>query len=1032
MSSVDRQPEKKAYWRSLAELENTPQFRAFMESEFPAAADPQGLHRRRWLQLMGASIAFAGVAGCRWQQEEILPFDKRPEGRIPGEPRYYTTAMDFCGDATGLVVTTVDGRPIKVEGSRLHPFSLGATNSFAQAAILELYDPDRSRFVIQRTGEREATQDWSKFAEFAKLHFQGVTAAGGAGFCVLSEATSSPTVARLRQELQTALPTSKWFEYEPVSDDNERAGTAEAFGRPLRPQLAPDRADVILCLDADLLGSHPAAVRYARQFAGGRSPARGRMNRLYAVESGVSITGAAADHRLPLRSSQIAGFVVALRGELAHAIEAMEEGEGEPAHSHSHAEDDAVGHFAHAVAADLAAHRGQCLIVAGPQQPAEVHAEVHRLNSELDNIGQTVSYQQAPDPDRPSHVSAIKSLTQSMQAGEISTLLIIGGNPVYNAPADVAFATALEQVETTIHLGHYRDETGRACVWHLPRAHFLESWGDARAFDGTYSVVQPMIRPLHGGRSPIEVLAAILGDPGAQPEQAVRKTFREMVGPADGERLWRRTLHDGMMRSSEWPAEEVTVTDGKRLAAPLETGDAQPADLEISFCPDASLWDGRFANSGWLQECPRPLTKLTWDNAAVMAPATAKKLGVEFESVVTLTYRDQSVKLPVYVLPGQAPGTVSVALGYGRTAAGRVGGDTAAGIPSVGVNAYQLRTTAAMDFDDGLKVDRAGGTHRLATTQDHHAIDTAGLEIRQGRIGKLVREATLEHYQEHPDFAQHVVHHPPLESLWEEHEYPGHRWGMSIDLSKCIGCNACVVACQAENNIPVVGKDQVLVGREMHWIRVDRYFRGDVDDPRFALQPLTCHHCELAPCEQVCPVNATVHSREGLNDMVYNRCVGTRYCANNCPYKVRRFNYFDNLPVIKDAADEVVKLKFNPEVTVRSRGVMEKCTYCVQRIQNARIKADNAQRGIEDGEIQTACQQVCPTQAIVFGDLADIPRKDVPNSGSKVWRQQQLDRAYALLGELNVKPRTMYLARIRNPNPELDGGHEQHDGHTHG
>jgi molybdopterin-containing oxidoreductase family iron-sulfur binding subunit len=738
------------------------------------------------------------------------------------------------------------------------------------------------------------------------------------------------------------------------------------------------------------------------------------------VESCYSITGSAADHRLPLRSSQIAAFV----GRLSQEVERLsadqptgqEHGGGE-----SH-----IDKFVGVVASDLAANSDQCVVAVGPRQPAEVHAAVHRLNAVLGNVGETVRYTRELDADRPGHIEAMTALAEDMHAGKVETLLVLGGNPVYDAPADLDFAGALEKVNTTIHASLYRNETSEACKWHVPQAHFLESWGDARSLDGTYSIVQPMIAPLHEGRTWIELLARILGDTLPKPEQLVRETFKGLLREGYDETLWRKTVHDGLWADSAWPDE--TVPEPKAVSLPTELDPAAPqnGDLELVFCRDASVYDGRFANSGWLQECPDPMTKLTWDNAARISPATAKSLGVQNETLVTLKLGDRAVTIPAYVMPGQADGSIAVSLGYGRTAAGYVGGLQAEEIAPVGVDAYPLRTGEAMYVAAGLSVESTGTKHRLATTHDHYAIDTAGFEARAERVGALIREASLEEYKKHPDFAKHAVHHPPLESMWEEHKYEGHRWGMSIDLSKCIGCNACVVACQAENNVPVVGKEQVLRGREMHWIRVDRYFKGNADKPedlQMAMQPVACHHCELAPCEQVCPVAATVHTSEGLNAMVYNRCIGTRYCANNCPYKVRRFNYFNYHKELDDANREVTKMAFNPEVTVRSRGVMEKCTYCVQRIQGAKIEAKNEGRPIQDGEIKTACQQACPTQAIVFGDLAD--------DGSQVAGHQRDDRSYAMLAELNVKPRTAYLAKIRNPHPELESNHnerEHHDG----
>lgn len=1007
MPSIEPTPQQsKTYWRSLAERDDLPQFRAFLEAEFPEVADPSGLNRRRWLQVMGASFALAGVAGCEADKQALLPFAKRPPGRTPGKPQQYATAMDVGGSAIGLLATCVDGRPIKIEGNPDHPQSLGATHAWAQAAILELYDPDRSQVPVPPPSQLRGDK-WEAFDAAMLEHFGQVRSRQGAGFRVLAQAHSSPTLARLKRELLEQFPEARWYEYEPLHDDLQRQAARDAFGRCVRTHWALDQARIILCVDADLLAGHPESLRLAREFALGREVVDRTMNRLYVVESGYSITGAAADHRLPLRPSQIPALV----GRLTEAVrERLAGGQASapPHEGSSHAE-----HFVEVLAADLVAHRGQSLVAVGPRQPADVQAAVHHLNGLLENVGKTVRYTQAEDDQRAGHLADIQQLVGEMQSGAVDTLLILGGNPVYNAPADLDFADGLKKVATSIHVGLYRDETARLCRYHAPQAHFLESWGDARSFDGTYSIVQPTIAPLHGGRTGVELLARVLGQPLPDGQQLVRATFASLTGGTLDEKRWQQTLRLGLLAESQWPTQEVPAPPAVTLpSGTLTTSAAGP--WELVFGQDASVYDGRFANSGWLQECPDPLTKLTWDNAALVSPATAAALGIADESVIVVRAGERSCRLPVCVIPGQADGTIHVSLGYGRTAAGLVGGLVEQQIDPVGVDTYAFRTTQTMCVVSSVEVERTAGRYRLAVTQDHHAIDTAGMQQRAKVVPQLIREASLNDFLAHPDFAQHVVHHPPLESLWKELPYEGHRWGMAIDLSKCIGCNACVVACQAENNIPVVGKEQIRRGREMHWIRIDRYFTGDAqhsDEVEVAVQPVACHHCELAPCEQVCPVAATVHSDEGLNDMVYNRCIGTRYCGNNCPYKVRRFNYFNYHKELEDANREVSKMMYNPEVTIRSRGVMEKCTYCVQRIQAGKIDAQNRQAPIADGAIRTACQQACPTQAIVFGDLAD--------ENAQVARQQQDDRAYAMLAELNVKPRTAYLARIRNPHPDL-------------
>jgi molybdopterin-containing oxidoreductase family iron-sulfur binding subunit len=985
-------------------LDNAPEFREFLEAEFPTAEDPRGVSRRRWMQLMGASLALASVAGCRWEKRELLPADKRSPDRVPGVPQRFATAMDLAGVASGLLVTSFDGRPIKIEGNPKHPQNQGATDSFCQAAILQLYDPDRSDSPRRLSAEGVLQQSWDDFAGFAKPHFDDLRKRGGAGLPILAEASSSPTLAAQKARLLAEFPKAVWHEYEPISRDNERAGSHLAFGKEktYRTQLAFEKAKVILCLDADPIGSHPAAVQYIRGFAQGRDAAGGTMNRLYAVEAGFSLTGAAADHRLPLPCSLIAELTARLEQEIAGRVAADSQ-------TPSVLSAEAVK-FTKAAAADLLAHRGQGIVMAGPRQPPEVHGLVHAINAALGNVGQTVSYTLEPDAGRPAHPEAIRALVTDMQAGRVETLLILGGNPLYDAPIDVAFAAALSKVATRIHLAPYYDETSAQCAWHLPQAHFLEAWGDARSYDGTYSIQQPLIEPLRQGKSSIELLAMLLGDPHPKAEQLVRQTFRQIAGEKDVDARWAKALHDGLLAESRGARQTPKLADRRRSSP--HTSVPAPNSLELIFVPSAAAYDGRFANNGWLQETPEPMTRVTWDNCAILSIATAKSLGVIDNMVVRLKHAGRALELPAYVMPGVAENCVLVALGYGRTAAGQVGGQASEGIASVGANAYQLRTAAAMDFAVGATLEPTAESRTLAVTQDHQAIDTVGFEAREHRAGELVREATLAQYQKDPDFARQLVETPELGSLWDEHHFTGRRWGMSVDLSKCVGCGACMVACQAENNVPVVGRDRVLRGREMHWIRVDRYFRGDPQAPQAVHQPVACQQCELAPCEQVCPVAATVHSKEGLNDMVYNRCIGTRYCGNNCPYKVRRFNFFNYHKNLEEADNEILKMAYNPEVTVRMRGVMEKCTYCIQRIQTVKIHAKNEHREIADGEIRTACQQVCPAQAIAFGDLAD-PQ-------SRVAKAQADSRAYGMLAEMNFRPRTMYLAKIRNPNPALE------------
>ncbi len=991
-------------WRSLDELEDTPEFRRFLEREFPAEdpEKPPKVARRRFLQLMGASVALAGASGCRWEEDRLLPFAERPEGWIPGKPRHYATTMELSGVGQGLLVTSYDGRPIKVEGNPKHPFSRGATDVFAQAAILDLYDPERSRFPERIEGGRRVRAGWKEFHEFYWPMRSALRGNGGEGLAVLCRPSSSPARAALRETFRRALPRAIFAEYEPLNRDAVFAGAKEAFGRPLEFHFDLSKADTILCLDCDLLRAEPGSLGYARDFADRRAPEGGRPNRLYVVESTMSLTGAAADHRLALRSEQIGPFLMALEGLVSGKS-------GAEAGIRGFLAEGKAKRFVEALARELGTAKGRGLVAVGSRQPSWVHALAHRLNGRLGNHGSTVHFR-VPEVET-DQTASLGALVSAMASGAVKTCFVLDGNPVYDAPADMDFGAAYAKVETRVHLAYSLDETSLASTWHLPMAHFLESWGDARAADGTWCLQQPLIKPLFESRSVLETLAYLPEGRWPDAKKLVRDAFDR--GPGASGADWRLSLRDGVVKGSRagLGVPKLSPKTGGANAAP-SAWESRARGVELVFDADPKVHDGRFANNGWLQELPDFISKLTWDNAAFLAPRTAERMGVSQGDVLRIGAGGRSLEIAAYILPGQAEDSIFLPLGYGRKEAGVVGGSEARGIPSPGFDTYALRTSAAMGFAEGAEVVKTGATHVLACTQDHFAIDEIGREGRAEKVHDLVRGGTLEEYRKDPEFARHQSHVPPLESLWEEHEYEGRRWGMTIDLGRCTGCNACVVGCQAENNIPIVGKEQVLEGREMQWLRIDRYFKGDPEDPEVVQQPMTCQQCELAPCEQVCPVAATTHSEEGLNDMVYNRCVGTRYCANNCPFKVRRFNYFNfNKKLDYDPDYRIARLGKNPEVTIRHRGVMEKCTFCVQRIHAARIPAKNEGRPIRDGEVVTACQQACPTGAIVFGDLAD--------EGSRVAASFSSDRSYQTLAELNIKPRIAYLARIRNPNPEL-------------
>ena len=1008
------------YWRSLAEWSEDPEFAERVQREFPTSPmDPpsdSGVARRRFLQLMGASMALASGAACRWEKEKILAFTRRPAGHVPGVPKYFSTMMELSGTAQPLKATSYDGRPIKVDGSAEHPQSRGASTAFAQASILEMYDPDRSQRLHASEQTHLGEPTWDDFAAWLAPLRQRLTQAQGNGLLVVAERTSSPTQGRLMQQMRAMMPQSKWVTYEPLTYDNERVGTKAAFGAELRPLYAFDRAHVVVALDAELFVDHPNALVHSADFAAARRPEGEWMARLWVAESRHSTTGGGADHRLPVRSQQIRPLLLALMAEVIKGGDVSGASDLKALSNLSQdgflAEPDTRA-FVQNLAADLRAHRGQSLVAVGCGQPAEVHQLAHQLNAILGNVGHTVRYVAHPATGELASQASLAAAAAAMRAGLVDTVLLLGGNPVFDAPADVDFAEALGHVGNSAHLSLYCNETSEKCRWHLPRTHYLEAWGDARTYDGTVTYGQPLIEPLYPTRTPIEVLALLLGEKKKDAE-LVRETFASLhdvttspTGEFEG--AFRTTIQRGFLPGTAFA--DVALARRPLQISALAQAEFAPrvenGALELTFWADSHVYDGRFANNGWLQELPDFMSKLTWDNAAFIAPSTAKALGVKHQTKVKLTVGARSLVMPAYIMPGQAQGSIAVSLGYGRTQAGHVAGLQHGGVPSAGFDTYSLRAGAASNFAGSLNVTPTGEFFALATTQDLHALDDLAQRGREQRVPQIVREGELEAYRAEPDFAKEMVEHPPLKSPWKEFSYAGHRWGMAIDLNNCSGCNACIVACQAENNVPIVGKVDVIKGRSMHWIRMDRYFLGNPDAPKVVSQPMMCQQCELAPCEPVCPVAATVHSSEGLNDMVYNRCIGTRYCSNNCPYKVRRFNFFNYHKTLEKEENQVTKMAYNPEVTVRARGVMEKCTYCVQRIQNVKIVARNERRAIEDGEITPACAQACASSAIVFGDLNDVK--------SRVAALHSSPRSYAVLEELNTKPRTQYLARVRNP-----------------
>ncbi|MDB6108411.1 MAG: hydrogenase [Pedosphaera sp.] len=1062
------------YWRSLDQLAETPEFRQWAEREFPAGAseltDP--VTRRTFVKIMSASFLLAGfgLSGCRRPVENIYPFSKMPEGYVHGVPKFFATSMPMRGSAVPLLAKSHEGRPTKLEGNPHHPDSNGSTDRYTQASILDLYDPDRAVRFAQANNTVSAEAALAHLGELS----QQAQANGGEGLSFLVEQSSSPSRARLQKALGEKLPKAKWFVYEPVDFDIQRQAAALAFGKSVSPYVKLDEAKVIVALDCDFIGSEENAFINIRRFAKSRKleSSTDSMSRLYAVEGLMTLTGANADHRLRIPTSAVIQVAALLAKEilqqsgnvdsgLATAVSNLVNDKALKAIAEQNKPGDQellkrwtpdwIHNWAVVCAKDLLANRGRSVVLAGYRQPLAVHLIANALNVALGNIGHTVVFHDAPAPK----TGSIVELAQALNADQVGTLVILGGNPVYNAPAELAWEKAQTKARNVVRLGYYEDESFPANGWSLPLAHYLESWGDARTSDGTIVSVQPLIEPLFAGLTEIEVIARIAGFEKTSAYDIVRETFRDLNG--GGEEAWKQFLHDGFLPNTAAKPVEVRlnaagVTQALSAVDPVIVPDLKK--LEVVFHRDYKMDDGRFNNNGWMQELPDPVSKITWENVVLLSVKTAKDLGLNINNRennrlmvpwVKVELDGRSVEGPAWIQPGQADNVVGLALGYGRKKTGRVGVNS-------GFDAYQLRTSKTSHCGAGATLTETGKKHLLSTTQDHW-----GMEGRP-----IIREGTLKEFQEHPNFATEMsmekppvfdsLYKNPLDKFKEEGKAKAnHQWGMSIDLNSCVGCSSCMIACQSENNVPIVGKYQVANNREMHWLRIDRYYTGAVENPQMVTQPMLCQHCESAPCENVCPVNATSHDQEGLNVMTYNRCVGTRYCSNNCPYKVRRFNFFDynrrplaqlegpvyTTPLLHSTEGEwdmlrwwrdpdrgtkptdeweLLKLVKNPDVTVRMRGVMEKCTFCLQRIEGAKI-AQKVKAGasadviVPDGTIKTACQQACPAEAIEFGNIADPT--------SKVSKLKASQRNYSVLEFLNTKPRTTYLARVRNPNPEM-------------
>src|ERR1017187_2591385 len=974
------------YWRSLDEVAATPEFQDLLEREFPRQAvgwsdDENPVEgRRNFLKLMGASLALAGMTACtRQPTEQIMPYVRQPEDLIPGRPLFFATATTLNGVAGGVLVESHEGRPTKIEGNPDHPATLGACDPYSQAAVLQLYDPDRSQ-ALSYNGE---IRSWAAFTGALRDALAQQKGKGGAGIRILTETVTSPSMADQLHTIQQLYPAAKWHQWDPAGPHSARAAATQAFGQPVNTYYDFPNATVVVSLDADFLASGPASLRYARQFAKRRrvDEPSSTMNRLYVVEPMPTPTGTKAVHRLALRAGDVEELAWALAISLGIA-QGPKTGENHDIYK-----------WLGPMARDLESNKGASIVIAGEQQPPMVHALAAIMNEKLGNVGKTVFHTDSIEANPVDQVASLQDLVKDLDAGAVEVLLVIGGNPAFTAPGELGMRDRLKKAKLRIRLGLYADETSQVCQWQVPETHFLETWGDARAFDGTVTIQQPLIQPLYSGRSAMQLLQSFTGEPEKTPYDIVKAYWNGQDAGADFEAWWRRAVHDGMVPNTALPLKTPTVR-GEALSA-RAGAKKLGGKLEVIFRPDPTVYDGRFANSGWLQELPKPITKLTWDNAAFLSPATAHRLGVQKGDLLKLPYEGRSLHAPVFIQPCHVNGAATLHLGYERAHAGRAGA-------GMGFNPYGLRTAKALWQDVGMDAVKAGGKYEFADTQNFHLLETPDRR-------HIIHRADLADFLKNPASPHEGAETPPKElSLYPEWKYPGHAWGMAIDLNSCTGCGACVVACQAVNNIAVVGKAQVRRGRAMHWLRVDSYYQGDESDPAIYNQPVPCMHCENAPCELVCPVQATTHSSEGLNDMVYNRCVGTRYCSNNCPYKVRRFNFF----LFSDFETPSLKLQRNPDVSVRSRGVMEKCTYCVQRINSAKIDAEKQDRKLQDGEIQTACQASCPTEAIIFGDIND--------PASRVTKMKAEKRNYGMLADLNTRPRTTYLAALRNPNPEIE------------
>lgn len=999
------------YWKSLKDISSEEDYNRFLKQS--DHNEDNGLSRRNFLSLIAASVALAGLEGCKKPVQKIIPYVEAEIGTIPGIPKYYASTIPWKNNALGVVIENHDERPVKVEGNEKHPSTLGKSNAFSQASTIEMYDPDRARGV-KYNGKKV---DWSEYLKFAK----DINKGDGKGLAVLMQESSSPTIKSIQNDFKTKFPSASWVSYESVNNENLYKGIEKAFSKKLQPIYRLENAQIIVSLGSDFLGVDDNNIYNTRKFAQNRDivDENSTMNRLYVAESSITSTGSSADHRLNIPQHEMESILAELSYELKKLGLSVDANKVKSSNNL----------WIKAAAEDLMSNRGDSIILGGSQLSPEFHQLIALLNNQLNA---PVDYY----PLSLSQVSSLadfKSLCDDIKNNKIKNLIILGANPVYDSPADFNFGDLLKNVPNSVHLTNILDETSKLCSWNIAMTHYFECWGDAMSYDGFVSIVQPQIMPLFDSKSAIQVLTPLVYSKELSSYDTVKNVWKsDIVKSGNFEREWEKVLHDGLYKNTIIKKEQVrpsSKTSTTQLNNSIKLDDNK---FEIVFNASSSVYDGRFANNGWLQEIPKPVTSLTWDNAALISIKVAKKLNIKNGQMIEIKIDNKSIKLPAWITPGQNQKSISLELGYGREFEGRLGN-------GVGFNVYPLRMSSNPSYSLNASISVLDENYPLASTQDHHGLeedqyaapgfDKLSNNEVQSRIPELVKQSTLDYYKDNPDWVQKKVeeHKPDKKRSWADHsmynpepEYDyskGPQWGMSIDLTSCTSCNACSIACQSENNIPVVGKQQVMNGREMHWIRIDNYFAGDPDNPEMSTQSVACVHCELAPCETVCPVAATTHSSDGVNQMTYNRCLGTRYCANNCPYKVRKFNFYNytrDLP-------EVVQMAMNPDVSIRFRGVMEKCTYCYQRVSAARISAENENREIQDGDFQVACQQSCPADAIKFGDIND------PNSA--VSKAKRRNRDYALLAHLGTAPRTTYLAKIRNQNPKLSSN--AHNGSHH-